>query len=102
MTQQEFITYLQKNNKEDCFLSMDLVFEYTDPLIDNIKYNELTSIVSDFIAHNIAVELCVALLTNLLQIREHIDNYISLRAYTEKELMLSYTKENVQSILHGL
>lgn len=105
MSQQEFITHLQ-DNTEGLIVSISLlqdVYEYTDPLIDKMDHDKLSSIAIDFVNFKIAGELCLALLTNLFQIRYEVkEQYVSLMTYTEQSLLAIYTKEQVESIFRRL
>lgn len=83
--------------------SLDYIFNYTDELIDTNNFNEINTIINEFISNELSLEFAICLLTNLCHLKENPNiNYSNLLTYT-KELTekLRYTKENSASLLNG-
>lgn len=75
--------------------SLDMIFIYTDELIDNNDIDELNNVIDKFITNKLSLQYSICLLTNLVHIKDNNNlNYNSLLSYASS---LTTSK----SVLHG-
>jgi hypothetical protein len=103
----EFINYLEKVDKEDDLKSIDIVYEYLDPIIDSKDFIRIMNIIEVIITKQFSLRVLIAVLTithtqkNCLGNRQKIIDIIRNNKILNKKQNIDLTQKQIESILKG-
>ena len=95
----EFINFLEKIDNEDDLKSIDVLYEYIDPIIDSKDFIRIMNIIEVIITKQFSIRLLIALLTITHTQKNSLGNRQKIIDTIRNNTILS--KNQIETLLKG-